>query len=140
MVDRERAAQYLDSLDRLLRDWRDLERGSSARRLASDRAFSQRVCYVLLAAIQTALDLANLAIAGRALPRPSSYRESFAILEKDGLLRPPRTAALLRELASFRNRLVHAYVDLDWKKVQRNLERGLPALVAFRKAAARWAR
>lgn len=140
MVDRDRAARYLEGIDRLLRDWRELALESTAARLASDRAFAQRACYVLLAAIQTALDLANLAIAEKGLARPNSYREAFEILGREKLLRSRRTAALLGELAGFRNLLVHHYIRLDWVKVQRNLLRGLPALAAFRKDAARWAR
>jgi len=140
VVDRERAAQYLDGMDRLLRDWRELAEGSSASKLKSDRAFSQRVCYVLLATIQLALDLANLIIAERGLPRPNSYRESFEILGQEGLLRDRRLAATLQELAGFRNLLAHQYIRLEWDKVQRNLKRGARAMSRFRAAAARWAR
>ncbi len=140
MLDRERVSQYLEGLDRLLRDWEELARESSRARLESDRAFSQRVCYVLLASIQTALDLANLAIAEKGLPRPNSYREAFEILEREGLVRGGRTGQKLRELAGFRNRLVHHYVRLDWAKVQRNLRQGLEALLQLRRAASRWAR
>lgn len=140
MVDRERAAQHLDALDRLLRDWRELAADSSARRLRSDRAFSQRVCYVLMAAIQTCLDLASLVIAERGLPRPASYRECFEILEKEGLLKDRRHAALLQEFAGFRNLLAHQYIRLDWNKVQKNLRRGAKALDRFRKVCAVWAR
>lgn len=139
MVDRGRAARYLEALDRLLADWRGLA-GAPASRLEADRALAQRVCYVLLASIQTGLDLANLAIAERGLPRPDSYREAFEILERHGLLRSRRAAATLRELAGFRNLLVHHYVKLDWREVGRNLKRGLPALAALRKEAARWTR
>lgn len=140
MVDRERAAQYLDTMDRLLRDWREIAAASSAAKLKADRAFSQRGCYVLLASIQIALDLANLVIAERGLPRPNSYRESFEILETEGLLRDRRLAATLRELAGLRNIVAHQYIRLDWRKVQRALERGAPALTRFRAAAARWTR
>ena len=140
MVDRERAAQHLDAMDRLLLDWRELARESSAARLGSDRAFSQRVCYVILASVQTALDLANMVIAERGLPRPNSYRECFDILEREKLLRDRRLTAALKELAGLRNCLAHQYIRLDWDKVQKNLLRGGPALERFRRAAARWAR
>lgn len=140
MVDRGRAARYLESLDRLLRDWRDLERGCTPGKLKADRRLGHGVCYVLVCAIQTALDLANMAIAERRLPRPDTYRKAFAILRENRLIRGKKTAELLQELAGFRNVLVHHYIERDWRKVHRNLRRGLPALVAFRKDAARWAR
>lgn len=140
MVDRARAARYLESLDRLLLDWRELSLQCTAARLASERPFAQRACYILLASIQTTLDLANMAIAEKGLRRPDSYREAFDILEKNGLIRDRRTAAVLRELAGFRNVLVHHYIELDWRKVQRNIRNGLQALVRFRQDAARWAR
>lgn len=140
MVDRERAAQHLEAIDRLLEDWREVAAGSSAAKLRSDRAFSQRVCYIILASVQVALDLANLVIAERGLPRPASYRECFDILEAERLLRNRRSTSVLKELVGLRNRLAHQYVRLDWSKVQLNLRRGRPALEGFRKAAARWAR
>ena len=59
MVDKERLAQYLSSLDRLLRDWRSLKSRASLKDLEEQRALAHQVCYVLLAAIQTAIDLAN---------------------------------------------------------------------------------
>lgn len=137
MVDRERVAQYLDALDQVLRDWKALSTRATQKALREDRALGQRACYVMLAAIQTAIDLANLIIADRALPRPDSYRAAFDILEKEKILRHKATAAKLRELAGFRNLLVHRYVDLDPAKTRRNLRGGLSALLAFRKTVSR---
>jgi uncharacterized protein YutE (UPF0331/DUF86 family) len=140
MVDRGRAARYLETLELLLADWGKLAAESSAARLASDRAFAQRVCYVVMASIQCAIDLANLVIAEERLPRPESYRESFARVARAGIIKGRGTAAVLQELAGFRNVLVHHYIDLDWSRVQRNLRRGRAALAAFRKSIARRAR
>ncbi len=136
MLDRERLAQFLDGLDRLLADWRDILRESSTKRLREERAFSQRVCYVVLAATQIALDIANMLIAEKALPRPNSYRETFDILEKEGLV-AKRPAATLKNLAGLRNRLVHRYIELDWAKVQGSLKNGLPALSSLRRSVSR---
>ncbi|MFH1957520.1 MAG: DUF86 domain-containing protein [bacterium] len=133
MIDRERIAQYLDGFDRILEDWKILKSEVSCKDIAEKRDICHRVCYVMLVAIQTAIDMANLIIANEKLRRPSSYRESFEILSAEKII-SKENADVLKQLAGFRNYLVHQYVKLNYKRVCDNLKKGFNSLNYFRRA------
>ncbi len=115
-LDRERIAQRLETLQRLLEDWEEASAKTTLAILKDDRKTCLFLCYVMEAAIQTALDLANHLIANFGLPRPTRYRETFQILAKAGWI-SRRLSGKLEALAGFRNILAHNYPDLDFAKM-----------------------
>lgn len=135
-LDRERIAQRLESIRRLLQDWEEASRRTTVRTLREDRKTCLFLCYVMESAIQTALDLSNNLIANLDLPRPSSYRESFSILGAHGWVRAG-LAAELEELAAFRNILAHHYTDLDHAKMLPHVKRSWKTLREFARVVAR---
>jgi uncharacterized protein YutE (UPF0331/DUF86 family) len=76
-------------------------------------------------AVEAALDIAHHIIAARGYAAPSSYREAFAILCKQGVL-PAALASRLQAWAGLRDVLVHAYLEVDhglaWDAIQSDLE------------------
>ncbi len=66
----------------------------------------------LQVSIEICLDLGQHLIAALALPRPSEYRDIFRILGEHGLI-DRQFADRLQRMAAFRNRLVHAYANVD---------------------------
>lgn len=90
-------------------------------------------------AIQTAIDLANLIIAEKGYPRPSSYKEAFEILNQEKFIRDKEITNCLRQLASFRNILVHQNPRFNQEKAYKNLKDGLDPLKIFQKVVAHYA-
>lgn len=135
-LDRERIAQRLETLGRLLQDWEEASGETTLATLRQDRKTCLFLCYVMEASIQTALDLANHLIANFGLPRPTSYRESFSILRVHRWIGAP-LARRLEELAGLRNILAHHYPDLDYAKLLPHVRRSWRSLRAFSQAVAR---
>ena len=87
-------------------------------------------------AIGLCIDMARHVVAERALPRPITYRETFAIAGNAGLLEPGVAAALMG-MCGFRNRLAHEGTRLDATIVVRMVESGVEDLSRFRDAVSR---
>jgi uncharacterized protein YutE (UPF0331/DUF86 family) len=68
--------------------------------------------YYLQVSIGCCLDVANHIIAAERFRAPEDYADSFKVLEENGLL-SQELALNLRQMAKFRNRLVHLYGDID---------------------------
>jgi uncharacterized protein YutE (UPF0331/DUF86 family) len=68
--------------------------------------------YYLQVSIECCLDVANHIIAAEHFRAPEDYADSFKVLEENGLL-SQELALNLRQMAKFRNRLVHLYGDID---------------------------
>jgi len=76
-------------------------------------------------AVEAALDIAHHIIADRGYAAPSSYRDAFAILTKQGVV-PAALAARLQYWAGLRDVLVHGYLEVDhgvaWDAIRDDLE------------------
>ena len=70
---------------------------------------------------QCVLDISHRLISLAGGPRPRDYYEAILRLGELAVL-PPDFAAHLAPLAGFRNILVHAYLEVDWQEVYRNLQ------------------
>ena len=68
--------------------------------------------YYLQVSIEACLDVANHIIASERFRAPSDYADSFKVLEEAGVV-PPDLGQNLRQMAKFRNRLVHLYGEID---------------------------
>lgn len=67
-------------------------------------------------AIECLLDIGNHIIADHGFERPESYADVFRILHQNKII-DDRLNSNLAGMASFRNVLVHDYIDLDRAKV-----------------------
>ncbi|WP_292369862.1 type VII toxin-antitoxin system HepT family RNase toxin [Methanoregula sp. UBA64] len=74
------------------------------------------VCHAMLLAIQASIDLATGMAVAKTPKRPDSYRETFYVLGKSGII-PEELATGMARLAGFRNILVHEYTGLDTRRV-----------------------
>jgi uncharacterized protein YutE (UPF0331/DUF86 family) len=66
----------------------------------------------LAVAIEACLDIGHHVIAREGFRRPGDYRDVFRILREQEIIGPD-LGHRLEDMASFRNRLVHGYVDVD---------------------------
>jgi uncharacterized protein YutE (UPF0331/DUF86 family) len=83
--------------------------------------------------LEICVDIANHIISDETLRIPKSYGDTFLVLKEAGVLNDD-TAATMREMAKFRNILVHGYDKLDEAVVVGILSRHLSDFIAFREA------
>jgi uncharacterized protein YutE (UPF0331/DUF86 family) len=81
-------------------------------------------------ACEQALDLANHIIKTHKMGIPTSSRESFDLLERQGVI-PNDLAVKLRKMIGFRNTAVHQYQQLNIDIVIEIIRSGLDNLIAF---------
>ena len=81
-------------------------------------------------ACEAAIDLANMLVRKKRLGVPADARESFALLQRDGLI-PRELAARLQRMVGFRNIAVHQYQDLDLAIVESVIRSDLDELLRF---------
>ena len=127
MTDEALVAKKLALIESCLSDLRRLARPDL---LASDVREQRFVEHTLQIAIQAALDVASQIVSDRRLGEPRTNRELFDLLERDGWLDATLTATL-RNMAGFRNVLVHGYDDVDLAIVGDLLANHLDDLLAF---------
>jgi uncharacterized protein YutE (UPF0331/DUF86 family) len=127
MTDAALAAKKLARIESCASDLRRLARVEV---MASDLREQRFVEHTLQIAIQAALDVASHIVSDRRLGEPRTNRELFDLLERDGWIDTP-LAATLRNMAGFRNVLVHGYDDVDLAVVRDVLEHHLGDLDAF---------
>jgi uncharacterized protein YutE (UPF0331/DUF86 family) len=97
-----------------------------------DRDKRNMVLHALLISTQSAIDIATYIIAENGLRKPSTYRETFEILEEQRMI-PEDLANDLSDLAGFRNVLVHIYWELDMNVIYGILQNDLRVLMEFKK-------
>jgi len=127
MTDAALAAKKLAQIESCVSDLRRLARVEA---MASDLREQRFVEHTLQIAIQAALDVASHIVSDRRLGEPRTNRELFALLERDDWIDAP-LAATLRNMAGFRNVLVHGYDDVDLAVVRDVVEHHLGDLDAF---------
>ena len=106
-----------------VRDLRDFARITEAEFVAN-RERQYAVLHALQLAIEASVEIATHICAADALGSPASYAEAFEMLERAGIV-DAALAEDLRNMARFRNRIVHFYGRVDPKKVYRVLEERL---------------
>lgn len=125
----------LTQLDEAIRRLREL-RGLTADAYLADWKTAYVAERALEVAIGLCIDVARHVVAERAMVRPLTYRETFAIARDAGLLEPGVAAALMG-MCGFRNRLAHECTRLDATIVARMFESGVDDLARFRAAMSR---
>ncbi len=68
--------------------------------------------YYLQVSIECCLDVANHIIASEKFRAPRDYADSFMVIQEEGII-SSEFGDRLRQMAKFRNRLVHLYGEID---------------------------
>ena len=135
MVDRSVFERRLSKLEELLTKLRPLA-GLAPEDYLEDEVAQSLAERWLHLAVECALDLAHHLIASRGWSSPATYRETFQVLAKEGVL-PAGLAAQMEEWAGLRNVLVHLYLEIDQGLVFAALSGELDQLESYAAAVAR---
>ena len=103
-----------DRIDRIRRFKRDLEEFGHIPREAfrANRERQYAVLHAMQNAIEGCIEIASHIVSADRLGAPTDYAHLFSLLEENGVL-PFAVAEAMRQMARFRNRIVHLYWDLD---------------------------
>lgn len=134
MTDPDLLAKKLAFVETCVQDLRRLAHLETIRHDLREERFVE---HTLQLAIQAALDAASHVISDRRLGEPRTNRELFDLLARPGIISAD-LAARLRDMAGFRNILVHGYQDVDLAIVEDAVQHGLDDLVAFVEALRRF--
>ena len=111
MVSFEKIAQKFLQVDEYLGLLRMISK-TPLQAFLKDKIMIGSAKYYLQVSIECCLDVANHIIASEHLRAPRDYADSFMVIEEEGLV-PPELGQRLRQMAKFRNRLVHLYGEID---------------------------
>jgi uncharacterized protein YutE (UPF0331/DUF86 family) len=89
--------------------------------------------YYLQVSIEACLDVANHIIASERLRAPKDYADSFSVLNETGFI-STGLCRKLRQMAKFRNRLVHLYSEIDNNYIYGFIRNDLNDFLLFKKA------
>jgi uncharacterized protein YutE (UPF0331/DUF86 family) len=137
MVDREAFLNHLNELQNSIENLKKLQKEISLDEFKKDRTKRNSVLHELQIAIQSCIDLGNHFISEKSLAKPETYKEIFDILKHNALIEDD-IAEKMKELAGFRNVLVHMYLNIDLNKAYHILNKEIPSLERFKKIAGRW--
>ena len=90
------------------------------------------VKYYLQVSIEVCLDVASHIIASERLRAPKDYADSFTVLNEAGIITSD-LCRQLRQMAKFRNRLVHLYGEIDNEYIYEFLKSDLDDFTEFKK-------
>ncbi len=127
MTDPELVAKKLAVIETCVQELRTLARPEAMRYDVRERRFVE---HTLQIAIQAALDVASHIVSDERLGEPETNRALFDLLAGSGRL-PIALAATLRDMAGFRNVVVHGYQAVDLAVVEDVLRNHLDDLLAF---------
>ncbi len=127
MTDLELVAKKLALIETCVQQLRSLGRPEAIRADIREERFVE---HTLQIAIQAALDVASHIVSDERLGEPETNRELFDLLVRAGRL-PPALAPTLRNMAGFRNVVVHGYQDVDLGVVEDVVRNHLDDLLAF---------
>ena len=132
MVDLETFDRRLAKLEDALRELRRLATIDREKYL-EDRDVQTRAERWLQLAGEASIDLAHQLIADRGWTTPTSYREAFRILRREGAL-TEELAGQMEGWAALRNVLVHLYLDVDHERLHEILTEELDSLEEYARA------
>lgn len=118
MTDPDLIAKKLALIETSVRELETLSRPAEIERDVREQRFVE---HTLQIAIKAALDAASHIVSDERLGEPSTNRELFDLLERAGYL-PAELASALKDMAGFRNILVHGYQAVDLSIVRNIVE------------------
>ncbi|MBW1795893.1 MAG: DUF86 domain-containing protein [Deltaproteobacteria bacterium] len=130
MVSFEKICQKLLQVDEYLGLLRKISK-TPVEAFLKDRIVIGSAKYYLQVSIEGCLDVANHIIASERFRAPRDYADSFMVIEEEGLV-PPELGQRLRQMAKFRNRLVHLYGEIDDAYVYEFMKKDLKDIEEFK--------
>ena len=130
MVSTEKIIRKFASLDEYLDLLRKLA-DTPVEDFIRDKILIGSMRYYLQVSVESCLDVANHVIASERYRAPKDYSDSFAVLEEEGVV-PGDLSNRLRQMAKFRNRLVHLYGEIDDRQVHAIVQTDLGDIEQFR--------
>ena len=127
MTDPDLVAKKLALIETCVQELRTLGGLADMRQDIRQQRFVE---HTLQIAIQAALDVASHLVSDARLGEPRTNRELFDLLARGGVI-STQLAGTLKNMAGFRNILVHGYQDVDLAIVRDIVERRLDDLLAF---------
>ena len=129
MVTEEKILQKLIQVDEYLSFLNKISK-SSEQDFLKDKILIGSAKYYLQISIECSLDVVNHIIASERFRAPKDYADSFSILEENGILESSLVIKL-RQMAKFRNRLVHLYGEIDDKFVYEFIQKDIEDIRKF---------
>lgn len=124
MVDPKKLASILNNLKGYLSKLEILA-ALPKEEFLNDFTNTESTKHLLQVSIECSLDIAHHIVADEGYRTPSDYYDTFTVLHENGIL-PASFMPTLRQMVSFRNRVVHLYWDIDnatlYRILQDNLE------------------
>ncbi len=103
---------------------------STPNQLADNQLKLRAVKEALLVTIQASIDIGSHLIAVKNLRRPAGYEEIFEILQEEKII-PSEIATPLKDMARFRNRLVHVYHRITVEEIFEVSQKSLNLFLQF---------
>ena len=111
VVNRARVEDRIDRIRRYQRDLRDFGK-ISREGFRSNRERQYAVLHAMQNAIEACIEIASHIVSAEQLGAPRDYASLFTALEQNQIL-TTSIADQMRQMARFRNRIVHLYWDVD---------------------------
>jgi uncharacterized protein YutE (UPF0331/DUF86 family) len=127
VVDRDLVLKKLAFVETCVRELRSMAKLDSIERDVREERF---VVHTLQLAVQAVLDAASHVVSDERLGEPQTNRELFDLLARSGWLSPD-LARVMRDMAGFRNVVVHGYERVDLRLVRDIVEHRLGDLLSF---------
>jgi len=123
MVDPELLASRIGKLRSYLEKLRNLA-AIPQEQFLQDFTKVESAKHLLQVSIESCLDIAHHIVADEGYRTPADYYDTFVVLNEKDIL-PEGFLPTLRQMVSFRNRVVHLYWDIDDATVYRILQENL---------------
>jgi uncharacterized protein YutE (UPF0331/DUF86 family) len=111
MVSFEKVLYKFQQLDEHLEILREISK-TPLETFLKDKILIGSAKYYLQVSIECCLDVANHIIASEKFRSPKDYSDSFLVIQEEGII-SSELGRRLRQMAKFRNRLVHLYGEID---------------------------
>lgn len=134
MVSVEKITYKFNRLDEFLAILKGMQ-STSLDVFLQDKILIGSAKYYLQVSIECCLDIANHIIASEHFRAPLDYADSFKVLEENGIVKQEE-GLKLRQMAKFRNRLVHLYGDIEDAYVHNFISNNLKDILNFEAAIA----
>jgi len=130
MIVPEKVVTKFEMLDQFLAVLRQLSQAELETYL-KDVVLIGSMRYYLQVSIECCLDVAAHVISSERYRAPKDYADTYTVLEENGII-PAELGHRLRQMAKFRNRLVHLYGEIDDQAVYRIACEDLDDIEAFK--------
>jgi uncharacterized protein YutE (UPF0331/DUF86 family) len=130
MISAEKITDKFGQLDEFLSILKGM-RKTPLDKFLKDKILIGSAKYYLQVSIECCLDIANHIIAAEGLRAPKDYADSFKVLEEQRVF-DEKLGLKLRQMAKFRNRLVHLYGEIDDKYVYEFVKKDLKDISDFK--------